>query len=232
MNKKLYPYFVTRFAASSEESSIFNKLLILYKCSVRFSSNSAASNNSVIPEKLYENADTQKLQILKENRGKSGVYRWKNKINQNSYIGSSVNLSVRLKAYYLKNQLINNMLINKALIKYGHSNFSLEILEYCDPAIAVSREQYYLDLIKPEYNILKIAGSLIGFKHSEEAKNLMASLRKGKVHSNETKAKIGAASLGRKHSQETLDKISTANKGGKTQCLVNQSLKDQEDFLK
>ena len=51
------------------------------------------------------------------------------------------------------------MLINKALVKYGYSNFSLEILEYCDPALAISREQYYIDLLKPIYNLAKVAGS-------------------------------------------------------------------------
>ena len=31
--------------------------------------------------------------------------------------------------------------IYRALVKYGYSNFSLEILEYCDPSEAISREQ-------------------------------------------------------------------------------------------
>jgi hypothetical protein len=31
-----------------------------------------------------------------------------------------------------------------------------------------SFEQYYLDLLNPKYNILKKAGSLLGFKHSRE----------------------------------------------------------------
>jgi len=48
------------------------------------------------------------------------------------------------------------------------SNFSLEILEYCDESEALKREQYYLDLCEPEYNILKIAGSRLNSKHSEE----------------------------------------------------------------
>jgi len=47
------------------------------------------------------------------------------------------------------------MSINKALLKYGYSSFRLEILEYCDPMDAVKREQYYIDLLAPEYNILK-----------------------------------------------------------------------------
>jgi len=31
------------------------------------------------------------------------------------------------------------------------------------------REQFYLDSLMPEYNILKIAGSSLGFKYTEES---------------------------------------------------------------
>lgn len=58
------------------------------------------------------------------------------------------------------------MIINKSILKYGHSNFSLEILEYCDKSKVLSREQYYLDNLKPKYNMLKYAGSRLGCKHS------------------------------------------------------------------
>ena len=74
------------------------------------------------------------------------------------------------------------MLINKALIKYGYSQFYLEIFEYCEPKECLKREQYYLDLFKPEYNILKVAGSLLGFKHSEVTKTKMKSRRGEKSH--------------------------------------------------
>jgi group I intron endonuclease len=60
------------------------------------------------------------------------------------------------------------MLICKALIKYGYNNFTLEILEFCDSSDTVSREQYYIDFCKPEYNILKIAGSSLGYLHTED----------------------------------------------------------------
>jgi len=33
----------------------------------------------------------------------------------------------------------------------------------------INREQYYLDLLQPEYNVLKVAGSSLGFKHREES---------------------------------------------------------------
>ena len=60
------------------------------------------------------------------------------------------------------------MVIYKALLKHGYSNFKLEILEYCAPKECIEREQYYLDSLKPEYNIFKIAGSSLGHKHTEE----------------------------------------------------------------
>jgi group I intron endonuclease len=62
------------------------------------------------------------------------------------------------------------MIILKTLIKYGYSNFKVEILEFCNKDEVLAREQHYLDLLKPEYNILTAAGSSLGYKHSEETK--------------------------------------------------------------
>jgi hypothetical protein len=33
----------------------------------------------------------------------------------------------------------------------------------------LEREQYYLDNLRPEYNIVKTAGSTLGYKHTEES---------------------------------------------------------------
>src|SRR3979411_2209795 len=64
-------------------------------------------------------------------------------------------------------------MIYRALLKYSHSNFSLDILEYCELDVLILREQYYIDLSNPEYNICKIAGNKLGFKHSEATKAKM-----------------------------------------------------------
>lgn len=69
-----------------------------------------------------------------------------------------------------KEVLRNKSIIYKALLKYGHSNFTLEILEYCDPSEVIQREQYYFDLYKPEYNICQIAGSSLGRVSSDETR--------------------------------------------------------------
>ena len=103
-------------------------------------------------------------------------YKWKR------YVGSSINLGKRLTSYYNLDFLSrpqHKMLIYKALLKYGYSQFKCfaEILEYCDPSKLIEREQYYIDLLKPEYNVLKIGGSSLGAKHSEETKAKIAVLR-------------------------------------------------------
>jgi len=183
----------------------------------------------VIPVVSYSNTDLDKKSIIKENRGKSGVYVWTNKVNGKSYVGSSTNLTIRFNCYFNKSRLGlgsgKHMLINKALLKHGHSNFRLEILEYCDKDKAIIREQYYLDKLNPEYNILKIAGSCFGHKHSEESKAKMRKAALGRVFSEETKAKLKDASLGRKlrlstilklrsyrHTEEAIIKIRAGNK--------------------
>jgi hypothetical protein len=132
--------------------------------------------------------DTQKRDITRENKGKCGIYRIINNESGKCYVGSSINLTVRFYMYFNLYHITNrkDSVICRALLKYGYSKFSLfspappqlvevvegrkEILEYCSPEIVIKREQYYIDLYKPEYNVLKVAGSSLGRKISEAAK--------------------------------------------------------------
>jgi hypothetical protein len=36
---------------------------------------SSSNSSSIVPAKVYTNADTQRMQIIQENKGKSGIYR-------------------------------------------------------------------------------------------------------------------------------------------------------------
>jgi len=126
---------------------------------------------------------------------------WTCLVSGKSYVGSATNLGKRLYNYYNAKYLMRDdyMIINRALLKYGYSNFILEILEYCEPSKCIDREQYYIDLLKPEYNILPTAGSSLGFKHSEETLAKMSGVNNpnfGKILSEETRAKIAAAKKG------------------------------------
>jgi len=104
----------------------------------------------------------------------------------------------------------NNTPIHNALIKYGYSNFSLEILEYCDVKNTILREQYFIDTLKPEYNILQKAGSSLGFKHSEKTLNFYRNERKV---SEETRKNLSLAARGRILTEEDKDKISKKRSG-------------------
>lgn len=121
---------------------------------------------------VYHNADTQKKEIYSNSKGKSGIYMWVNTINNKKYVGSSAELQRRFSAYYSIAYITkyNTTMIHRALLKYGYSAFSLHILEYCNSSVLIEKEQYYMDLIKPEYNLLKTAGSSLGWKQSEEWK--------------------------------------------------------------
>ena len=104
-----------------------------------------------------------------------------NKVNGNMYVGSSVDLRERLYVYYSLLKLNkSNRTIDRALLKYGYSKFSFEILEYCTRENVLEREQYYMDLIKPVYNIVEKAGSTLGYRHTEATKEKMRNLKLSK----------------------------------------------------
>lgn len=134
------------------------------------------------------------------------------------YVGSARNLSRRFSKYYsitfLEKEIKkNNSIIYKALLKHGYSSFQLDILEYCNAFDLIKREQYYLDLIKPEYNILKVARSSVGFKHSEASIKLIRksnSNRKPIKHTEATIEIIRSANLGRVHTKASRLKMAAA----------------------
>jgi len=139
---------------------------------------------AIVPIKSYSNAEDEKDKILKENKNKSGIYMWKNNINDKQYIGSAVDLSKRLSNYYSTTYMedalkISNSHIYRALLKNGYENFSITILEYCEPEQCLEREDYYLSCLPHEYNILPKAGSWLGHKHSDETKKILSEANTG-----------------------------------------------------
>ena len=102
-----------------------------------------------------------------------GIYCIKNIINNKCYIGSSVN--IRRRFYEHKHKLKFNKhqstYLQRSYNKYGKEAFKFEIVEKInDSNILIEKEQYYIDTLKPEYNLCKVAGNTLGFKHSEETK--------------------------------------------------------------
>lgn len=101
---------------------------------------------------------------------KSGIYKIENKITKDIYIGSSINLSNRKSRHFkdLERNIHHSIILQRAVNKYNIKNFEFIVLENCAKEKLIEREQYYLDLLQPLYNILSIAGSSLGCKHSKE----------------------------------------------------------------
>ena len=88
----------------------------------------------------------------------SGVYKITNKITGDFYIGSSKNIMSRW--YYHKAPSIwtqhPGMKLYQAIVQYGLNNFKFEIVE--ETSNLKEREQYWIDLLQPVYNIKRANG--------------------------------------------------------------------------
>jgi len=173
----------------------------------------------------------------------SGVYKILNKENNYIYIGSSKNMSKRWSIHTreLKKNLHKNNYLQKAFNKYGKENFIFEIVEVVsDFNNLIIREQFYIDTLKPKYNIRKIAESNLGLLHSKETKEKISNKLIGRFLTEEHKLNVSIskkdkpqtfeaimnrllAREGYKHSEETKKKIGLSNKGKKH---INRKLSD------
>jgi len=106
-----------------------------------------------------------------------------NLVNGYTYIGSSVKLDRRFRVHISNIGKVKYPLYN-ALNKNGIYNFAFLVLQFFEPNedTCLGLEQNYLDLHKPEYNILKLAGSSQGFKHSPDTIAKFKKTHAGKLH--------------------------------------------------
>jgi len=146
---------------------------------------------------FFENVYISKDQIINLFKNKTGIYLWHNKITGEEYVGSGLDLSQILSRYFYTSYLFKPRRITRSILKYGHSNFSLVILEICgdtstfripkNKTTYLSREQFYIDLYKPSLNINPTAGFSLNFLHTQETKDLIRNSRLGTLLSNKTK---------------------------------------------
>lgn len=92
-------------------------------------------------------------------------------VNGKKYVGSSIRIRYRLGQH--KSNLKAGRHVNKHLQnswnKHGEDKFTFRVIEETDDITI--REQHWLDVIQPEYNILTVAYSPSGYTHTEESLN-------------------------------------------------------------
>jgi group I intron endonuclease len=147
---------------------------------------------------------------------------------------------------HLKN---TNIPLQRAIIKYGIQNISFHIVEFIDGIVdkdhklnnikLLERESFFILSLKPIYNILSFAGSSLGYKHtietrdnmkinySQERKNTIGNLNKGKTLSEDTKTKISLRAIARYSDKDYKDQFLNNDKlklfKGKNVVLINNT---------
>jgi len=190
----------------------------------------------------------------------SGVYICINLFNSNMYVGSAslAGMYRRFRGHlYLAKG--GSILVNRAVKKYGIKNFAFIVIETvsadklnCKNTL-LTLEQKYMDLLKPIYNILKTAGSVMNLKWTLKSKekfrlsiinnkdriSKFKALQLCKKVSEETKELMRKAALNRIVSEETRLKMSKNNaKSVKFTAYINNtvfkqftSIADAADFF-
>jgi len=96
---------------------------------------------------------------LMENFGNNNIqciYKITNKLNDDFYIGQTINLKQRWSQHksYVKKEDMSHYHLYRAIRKYGIENFEIDIIEEVkDTSLLTEREQYWYLKLEPKYNM-------------------------------------------------------------------------------
>jgi len=118
----------------------------------------------------------------KELQKKSGIY--KIICNDRFYIGSSKNLYARLHEHrrHLGFKKHPNDFLQKAYNKYGQDHILYEIVEFCSPEERIIKESYYIQNLKPDFNLQldPIDRTLSSYSKQKLSKSILKGRAEGK----------------------------------------------------
>lgn len=139
----------------------------------------------------------EQSKFRKKWRNQCGIYKITCLLDKRFYYyGSSLNLGERLKYHYYTSPK-DPYKLGFFLKTAKWENFSVSIIELCDPKDLANRENYYLQKYRPLLNILYSSEEMLRVKsHSEETKKQISNTLAGKTHSVETKLKMSLSHKG------------------------------------
>lgn len=184
------------------------------------------------PVYTFENLslESTRKKILDQTKGLSGIYMIVNKTTKDYYIGSAA--TNRFNARF-SNHLIyfrGSKIVKLAVKKYDIKNFAFIILDLFPNIVTkennkelLDLEDKYLKLLLPNYNILTEAGSSFGYKHTEVDRQKMQD-----IYSDERRQRIGDLNKGKKLSSETIERMRESafnrkpmSEESRKKCIVN-----------
>jgi group I intron endonuclease len=130
------------------------------------------------------------------------------------YIGSAVNLFQRKKEHFkcLKNRNHHNRHLQNHVNKYGIDVLSFSIIQCCPKEKLIKQEQYWINLLQPEFNICKIANSTLGLKYTKEQRQQWVGIN-NPAKRPEVRKKLSIAAKNKIISEETKRRMRIANSG-------------------
>lgn len=155
------------------------------------------------------------------------VYKIENVISGDFYIGSTINTMIRFRVHKreLRQGKHHSGHLQNAYNIYGIENFKYSVIEVCEKCDVRQREQYYIDLLKPRYNIQTTVGSNLGLKHTEEAKLKISKANKGRAFTQEHKDNIKKNHGKIVYTEELRKKLSNLFKGRKLSSEAIENMK-------
>ena len=117
------------------------------------------------------------------------VYKIVNITTNEIYVGSTIDFNKRSKEHFrmLLHNKHHSIKLQRSYNKHGIVNFKIEVIEQCTQENKQEKEQYYIDTLKPSYNIsLSSICPMLGRKHSDETiiKFKSREVKSGKDHYN------------------------------------------------
>ena len=159
------------------------------------------------------------------------IYKITNKVNGKSYIGQTIqNVKERFYQHCATkcSQAILNMVIHKAITKYGKSNFTIEVIEEVESANLNDRERYwirYYDSYNNSYNSTEGGQDGIKLFKNLDTESIVREYKSGK-----SLREIGR--LFNVDKQTIKDLLVRNNINLRTTRTYKFSQKDREDILK
>jgi hypothetical protein len=99
------------------------------------------------------------------------IYRINNALTNSCYVGRATNYRRRKNEHFydLRRNISTSRILQKAWNKYGETNFTFEVIEEVNKGVDLQeREQYWIDVLNPAYNIQRKAGSPKGRRPNPE----------------------------------------------------------------
>ena len=159
------------------------------------------------------------------------IYKITNKVNGKSYIGQTIqNVKERFYQHCATkcSQAVLNMVIHKAITKYGKSNFTIEVIEEVESANLNDRERYwirYYDSYNNGYNSTEGGQDRIKLFKNLDTESIVREYKSGK-----SLREIGR--LFNVDKQTIKDLLVRNNISLRTTRTYKFSQKDKEDIIK